>query len=100
VPNRLSGFHDLPRKEVDLPGVLKAIAHLSDVRTYLESRHPQNEEYLALRRELELLRASPDDEISVDTSALIKPGQSHPDFPEILSLIERKADDEFRGRYG
>lgn len=101
VPDRLSGYHDLPRKEVDLPGTLRAIAHLDDVRTYLESRHPQNEYYRALRRELELLRASPDDgAVAIDRSALIKPGQSHPDFPAILDLIERKSDEAFRQRFG
>jgi murein L,D-transpeptidase YcbB/YkuD len=101
VADRLSGYHDLPRKELDLAGTLKAISHLKDVRTYLESRHPQNEYYLALRRELEMLRASPEEEsVALDRNALIRPGESHPDLPAILGLIEREADEAFRERFG
>ena len=38
--------------------VLKTLAHTDEVQTYLESRHPQNPEYQALRVELEALKAS------------------------------------------
>ena len=51
-PNRLSGYHDLPRKSVDLSGVLGAIAQSSDVAAYLASRNPDNPPFRALVAEL------------------------------------------------
>ena len=36
-PNRLSGYHDLPRKTVDLVDALGAIAQSSDVAAYLDA---------------------------------------------------------------
>ncbi|TIV37660.1 MAG: hypothetical protein E5V99_07130, partial [Mesorhizobium sp.] len=57
-PNRMTGYYDFPAKPFDLEGALKTLAHTQEVRTYLESRHPQNPEYQALRVELEALEAS------------------------------------------
>ncbi len=100
VADRLSGYHDLPRKPIDFSSVLKTIAHTQEVRTYLETRHPQNDQYQALRRELEMLRASAENEIVIAPKTLIKPGQTDPEFPKILRLIERRADGEFRAEHG
>lgn len=100
VADRLSGYHDLPRKEVDFAGVLNTLAHTQEVRTYLESRHPQNEQYQALRRELEMLRASAENDIVIKPKTLIKPGRTSEEFPKVLRLIERRADGAFRAEYG
>jgi murein L,D-transpeptidase YcbB/YkuD len=51
-PNRLSGYHDLPRKTVDLVDALAAIAQTSDIAAYLESRNPDNLQFRALVAEL------------------------------------------------
>ncbi len=100
VADRLSGYHDLPRKKIDYPGVLNALAHTHEARTYLETRHPQSDQYQALRRELELLRASAENDIVVKPKTLIKPGRANGEFPKILRLIERRADGAFRAEYG
>jgi len=99
-PNRLSGYHDFPAKPIDLAGVLKALAHTTEVRAFLESRHPQSPEYQALRVELEALRASSENEIVVDAKLLLKPGQTSPELPKLLQLIARNVDDEFGGEHG
>jgi L,D-transpeptidase YcbB len=99
-PNRISGYHEFPPKPIDLAGVLKTVAHTDEVRTYLESRHPQNPEYQSLRVELEALRASPENEIVVDPELLLKPGESSPELPKLIALIARNLDDEFGGEYG
>lgn len=100
VADRLSGYHDLPRQKIDYAGVLKTLAHTQEVRTYLESRHPQNDQYQALRRELEMLRASAENDIVIAPKTFIKPGQVNPEFPKILRLIERRADGAFRAEHG
>ena len=52
--------------------MLNTLAHTHEVQTYLESRHPQNPEYQALRVELEALRASEENEIVVDPKLLLE----------------------------
>lgn len=99
-PNRLSGYHDFPAKPLDLVGTLKALAHTQEVRTYLESRHPQNPEFQALRVELEALRASAENEVVVDAKLLLKPGQSSPELPKVLSIIARDLDDVSGAEHG
>lgn len=99
-PNRMTGYYDFPAKPIDMVGVLKTLAHTQEVRTYLESRHPQNAEYQALRVELEALQASAENEIVVDPKLLLKPGQTSPELPKLLSLIARNLDDDMGGTYG
>ena len=70
------------------------------MRTYLESRHPQNAEYQALRVELEALQASAENDIVVDPKLLLKPGETSPELPKLLQLIARNLDDEMGGEYG
>ncbi|BAB48099.1 L,D-transpeptidase family protein [Mesorhizobium japonicum] len=99
-PNRMTGYYDFPAKPLDMVGVLKTLAHTQEVRTYLESRHPQNAEYQALRVELEALQASAENEIVVDPKLLLKPGETSPELPKLLSLIARNLDDNMGGTYG
>ncbi|WP_095200213.1 L,D-transpeptidase family protein [Mesorhizobium carmichaelinearum] len=99
-PNRMTGYYDFPAKPLDMVGVLKTLAHTQEVRTYLESRHPQNAEYQALRVELEALQASAENEIVVDPKLLLKPGETSPELPKLLSLIARNLDDDVGGTYG
>ncbi|BCG73450.1 L,D-transpeptidase [Mesorhizobium sp. 113-1-2] len=99
-PNRMTGYYDFPAKPLDMVGVLKTLAHTQEVRTYLESRHPQNAEYQALRVELEALQASAENEIVVDPKLLLKPGETSPELPKLLSLIARNLDDDMGGTYG
>ncbi|BCH17193.1 MULTISPECIES: L,D-transpeptidase family protein [unclassified Mesorhizobium] len=99
-PNRITGYYDFPAKPLDMEGVLKTLTRTQQVRTYLESRHPQNAEYQALRVELETLQASADDEIVVDPKLLLKPGETSPELPKLLTKIARNLDDEMGGAYG
>ena len=99
-PNRISGYHDFPAKPLDLPGVLDTLAHTDEVQTYLESRHPQNAEYQALRVELEALRASEEDTIVVDPKLLLKPGETSAELPKLLQIVAEGLDDEFGGDHG
>ena len=69
-------------------------------QTYLESRHPQNAEYQALRVELEALKASEEDTIVVDPKLLLKPGETSPELPKLMQIVAAGLDDEFGGDYG
>ncbi len=99
-PNKLSGYHDFPEKPFDRVGALKILSLATDVRGWLEARHPDSPEYKALRVELEALNASAENEIVVDPKLLLKPGESNPELAKILHLIARDLDDEMGGDYG
>ncbi len=99
-PNRISGYYDFPEKPLDLEAVLATLSRTRDVRPYLESRHPQNERYQALRAELEVLRASRENDIVVDARLFLKPGGSSPELPKLLQLFARETDDAFRAEHG
>ena len=59
-PNRLSGYHDLPRKSVDLADALATIAQSSDIAAYLQSRNPDNAQFRAVVAELARQRGGED----------------------------------------
>lgn len=99
-PNRISGYYDFAPKPLDMVGVLATLSQTQDARTFLESYHPQNPEYKALRVELEALRASEENEIVVDPKLLLKPGETSPELPKLLHIIARDLDDEMGGEYG
>jgi murein L,D-transpeptidase YcbB/YkuD len=100
-PNRISGYYDFPAKPLDLAGVLRAIDNASDVGAYLDAQHPKNPQYAALRAELAALRASEEEpQITVDPKLLLRPGESSPELPKLLSLIAQNLDDELGGEFG
>ena len=101
VPDRMSEYYDLPVKPLDMAAVLGDLSHTFEVRQYLEAKHPQAPQYQQLRTELAALRGSGEDDIVVvRPDFLLKPGGSDPDFPKVLKLISRKADDAFKTEYG
>lgn len=99
-PNRISGYYDFPAKPLDMGSVLDTLAHTPAPQAYLESWHPQNAEYRALRSELEALEATTENEIIVDPKLMLKPGQTSPELPKLLALIARDLNDEMGGEYG
>ncbi len=100
-PNRISGYYDFPAKPLDLPGFLRELDSVNDVAPYLEGQHPKNPQYAALRTELAALRASEQEpQITVDPKLLLKPGESSPELPKLLSLIATNLDDELGGEFG
>jgi len=99
-PNKLSGYHDFPTKRFDEATVLDVLAGTSRPAAYLESMHPQNEAYAALRRELKTLEAEAEQEIVVAPDTFVRPGSSDPEFAKILLIIDRDADEAFRTEHG
>ncbi|GHC75878.1 L,D-transpeptidase family protein [Limoniibacter endophyticus] len=85
-PNKLSGYHDFARKDLDLSAAMNALTS-GDLAAYLESLQPKDKVYVQLRRELEMLRAMPDDRIEVSANLLIRPGAADAEFSKILAVI-------------
>jgi murein L,D-transpeptidase YcbB/YkuD len=99
APDRMSEYYDLPVKPLDMAAVLGDLSHTFEVKQYLEAKHPQAPQYQTLRTELAALQGSAENDIVVRPDLLLKPGESDPDFPKILELISRKADDAFKTEY-
>jgi murein L,D-transpeptidase YcbB/YkuD len=55
-PNRISGYHDLPRKSIDLVAALDELANSNDAAASLAARNPDNAQFKALVAELARLR--------------------------------------------
>lgn len=92
-PNRISGYHDFKRKNVDLAQTLSATAAATDSAIYLESLAPKGPSFAALKDELAKLKAevsSTGDDIVLPEKMLLKPGNSSTDLPQIIAAIEKK----------
>ncbi len=91
IPDRLSGFHDLPRGRVDPRAVLEKLATESDPAAYLASFQPNNPEYAALKAELTKFDASAGQGERISLSGVIKPGDSSEELSKVVALITRHA---------
>lgn len=98
-PNRISGYHDFPAKPLNMGGTLGILSQSGDVQAFLESRHPQNSEFQALRAEFQTLKARAENDIVVDSKLSLRPGQSSPELPKLLQLIVRDHSDLLSDEY-
>jgi len=97
-PDRISGYHDLPRHEIDLVAVLEEIRAMDNLETYLISRNPQNAHYKALKTELARLRAEDEaeDQIVIAPGTFLKAGKSSPEMKNIVAAIRKNGSDELK----
>ena len=87
-PDKLSGYHDLPRKTVDLGKAMDAVAQQGDITAWLNGRNPDNPQFRALVAELARLQASsqkPTVHLSEDIR--IVPGDVNLQLGDVLTAI-------------
>lgn len=95
-PNKLSGYHDFKRKDVDLAAVLKLMSMSPNAGAYLVSRNPANPQFTAFKAELERLKAeeaSEGDAVRINLVGLLKPGQSNPELANIVAAIRKRGSE-------
>ncbi|WP_411035752.1 L,D-transpeptidase family protein [Shinella sp. BYT-45] len=97
-PNRISGYHDFKRKDVNLVAALRNVALSGNVKAYLESRSPASADFLALKAELARLKAEKDseDRVEIAEGTLLKPGQSSPELANIVKGIVKHGSDALK----
>jgi murein L,D-transpeptidase YcbB/YkuD len=97
-PNKISGYHDFKRKDVNLTGKLGNIARSHDVAAYLNSQTPSGTEFLALKQELATLQAQTGDapRITIAPGTLLKPGISNPELANVVAAIRVKGSDALK----
>ncbi|NKN36599.1 L,D-transpeptidase family protein [Agrobacterium sp. a22-2] len=98
-PNKLSGYHDLKRKTVNLAPVLNMMRLSPDVAAYIKSRDPSTSQFVALKSELARLRiedknAGPG--ITIAAGTLLKPGNSNPETANIIAAVRENASDALK----
>lgn len=100
-PNRISGYHDFKRKEVNLVAALRNVALSNDVAAYLESRSPAGAHFQALKAELARLKAAPgaEDRITIAEGTLLKPGQSSPELANVVKGIVRHGSEALKAEH-
>ncbi|WFU10773.1 L,D-transpeptidase family protein [Rhizobium sp. CB3090] len=98
-PNKISGYHDFKRKDVNLMPVLGLLRASPDVAAYLNSRSPSNQEFGELKAELAKLRAESGNDsahISISLNGTLKPGGSSPEMANIVKAIQHRGSDALK----
>lgn len=93
-PNRLSGYHDFPVHYGKASSILYDVMQSSILFHTLQSMHPSNEKFAALKRELAALNSVEDDIIELNAKTFIKPRQSHAELPNVIMAIKKRASRE------
>lgn len=98
-PNKLSGYHDFKRKDVNLMPVLALLQASPDVAAYLNSRSPSNQQFAQLKAELAKLKSesgSDGSHISISLSGILKPGGSTPEMANIVKAIQHRGSEALK----
>jgi len=99
-PDRMSDYYDLARKQVDLAAALDAIAKTQDVVKYLDSRNPDNPQFRALVAALAKARAAaPKETITIPPRTFIRPGESDPALPQVITAIKQSGSAAFKEQH-
>lgn len=100
-PNRLSGYHDFKRKDVDLSAALGNLAATSDAGVYLSGSNPGNRQFKALKGELAELRAAEENElIVIAKGTFLKPGVKNPEIANVVAAIRKRGSDKLLVDHG
>lgn len=101
-PNRISGYHDLPRKEVDLVQAMGILASVDNVAAYLDSRNPSNPQFRALAAALAELRAradAEDENVVIAPGTLLRPGAESPELAPIVAAIRLRGSEALKAEH-
>lgn len=100
-PNRISGYHDLPRKKVDLEAALAQMEKADDAGTWLVQQNPQGEQFQELKAELARLKAADAAAPSVEIAdgTFVRPGESSPEIANIVAAIQQRASDTLKSDF-
>lgn len=92
-PNKLSGYHDIKRKTVNLKPILNMLRLSPDVGAYLRSRTPSSPQFQALQAELARLRAEDGEAgttVAIAPGTLLKPGANSAELANVIAAIKRQ----------
>ena len=98
--DRISGYHDLPRKKVDLEAALSTIESNADAASWLADQNPKGPQFKELEAELAKLRAAgPSEQVKIDPATLVRPGGSSAELPNVVQAIRLYASDDLKSKF-
>lgn len=88
-PNRISGYHDLPRHKVDLVQAAGELAAAPDAGQFLRARQPASPQFAALVQELAKLKqeTAGAPQVMIAPGTLLKPGKTSPEVKNVVAAI-------------
>lgn len=101
-PNRISEYHDLKRRDVNLAGILPGLQGSADGAAYLEGMAPKSPQFQALKAELARVRAASATEaktVEVPEKLVLKPGESNSDLSAVIAAIQNKGSDALKAQH-
>jgi len=100
IADRLSAYHDLPRKPVAFDEVLTKIHDSDNPAKMLDLYHPRSKWYRELKSELAALGdiKSPAS-LSIQPDILIHPGETNAGLPEIIHLLATRTSPGFLEKF-
>lgn len=101
-PNRISEYHDLKRRDVNLSSVLPSLQSAADAGVALAAFEPTSPQYQALKAELARLRAE-SSTISqapqVPEKLVLKPGESNAELSQVIAAIQHRSSEAFKNEH-
>ena len=92
IADRLSPFHDLPRRQIDFEKELGRLATSENPVADLEAYLPQSDSYKALKHALaQMPKSDHADNVKISFKTVIKPGETNEDLPLFTSLLLKRA---------
>lgn len=101
-PNRISEYHDLKRRDVNLSSILPGLQTAADASAYLDGMAPKSAQFLALKAELAKVRAAAGNEaqaVQVPETLKLKPGESNADLAKVIAAIQHKGSDALKTQH-
>ncbi|MEO0329501.1 MAG: peptidoglycan-binding protein, partial [Pseudomonadota bacterium] len=98
-PNRLSGYHDFPVHYEKAQSVFSSVMEHALPANVLRGMHPENQKFLALKRELGSLSVDQDEIIDLPVKVIIRPGNAHESLPEFVSAIGKRGSDKLKSDF-
>lgn len=99
IANRLSAYHDLPRKPIAFDEALTEIRNSNNPAQMLGSYQPQSKWYVALKSELAALGKANTASSRIEPDVLIRPGEVHPELPKIMALLKTQTSQAFMEKF-
>lgn len=99
-PNRISGYHDFIRKDVDLVSVMRSLSESDDTSGYITRLNPDNAHFKALVQELARLRAEVKrEQITIAPDILLRPGGVSSELVRIVAAIRQRGTEKLKKQH-
>mgnify|MGYP001416599313 CR=1 FL=1 len=98
-PNKISGYHDFPRRGLSVEEAVEKLAASDDPAAWLKAQHPQMPEFAALKDELAALGKQTDTVIPLPDKLLLKAGGESEHLAAIVAAVGRRGTAQLKEKH-